>query len=82
MREQRRWRRIPEESEADQNGRKHPGKAGISIEPKKKITATGLRKLPAAERSRVLRASARKAAPDYEPGGSLHIEGAEDIIEY
>jgi hypothetical protein len=48
----------------------------------KKITAGELRKMPAAKRGRILRAMAEKAAPDYEPGGSLYIAGAEDIIEY
>jgi hypothetical protein len=48
----------------------------------KTITAVELRKMPLGERSKLLRAAARKAVKDYEPGGSLWIEGAEDIVEY
>ena len=46
----------------------------------KRLTAAELRKLPASERSKILRAAAKGAAPDYEPGGELYVVGNEDIL--
>lgn len=46
----------------------------------KRLTAAEFRKLPAAERSKSLRAAAKKAAPDYEQGGELYIAGNEEIL--
>jgi hypothetical protein len=53
-----------------------------SSKTQKTITAAELRKMPLAERSKLLHAAARKAVKDYNPGGSLWVEGVEDIIEY
>ena len=59
-----------------------PRKQAKSFKDLKPITAVDLRKMPAAVRGRILRTAAKKAVADYLPGGSLYIEGAEDIIEY
>ena len=46
------------------------------------MTARELRKLPKNERSRLVRAMVKQAAPYYEPGGALLVEGNEDVIDY
>jgi hypothetical protein len=38
------------------------------------LSARELRKLPEKERGKILRAAARKAVKDYEPGGSLWVK--------
>jgi hypothetical protein len=46
----------------------------------RRLTAAEFRKLPSAERSKLLRVAAKKAALDYEPGGELYVAGNDDIL--